>query len=69
MSEIKGQLLGIILVLMIFAVTSGVIATVFKKAGDSITLKSEHTFDGASSVLNYTEPTPSGSGGSQSGTV
>ena len=68
MSEIKGQLLGIILVLMIFAVVSGVIASVFKSASDNITLKAEHTFDGASSVLNYTDPTPS-QGGSTSGTV
>ena len=64
MSEIKGQLLGIILVLMIFAVVSGVVASVFQNASDSITLKSEHAFDGAAETLHYTDPTPSGSGSS-----
>lgn len=60
MSEVKGQLLGLILVLMVFAVVSGVVAKVFADAGESITTKSEHTFDGASTLLNYSEPETSG---------
>ena len=60
MSEIKGQLLGIILVLMIFAAVSGVVALVFKNAGDTITEKAEHTFDDADSTLVFASESTGG---------
>ena len=64
MSEIKGQLLGIILVLMIFAAVSGVVALTFHNAGESITSKTDHAFDGASSALHYTDPASNNNSGS-----
>ena len=36
MSEIKGQLLGILLVLMVFAAVSGAMVTVFTNLGNSV---------------------------------
>lgn len=36
MSEIKGQLLGILLVLMVFAAVSGTMVTVFTNLGNSV---------------------------------
>lgn len=41
MSEIKGQLLGIILVLMLFGTVAGVMTSAFKKLGDTVTEKTE----------------------------
>ena len=67
MSEIKGQLLGIILVLMIFAAVSGVVAIVFNNASQSISNKADHAFDGAASALHYTDPVDNSGSGSGSG--
>ncbi len=41
MSEIKGQLLGIILTISIFGIVATTMATSFKKAGESIGSKVE----------------------------
>lgn len=42
MSEIKGQLLGLVLVLVIFAAVSAGLATVFTSTAGQITTKSEN---------------------------
>lgn len=41
MSEIKGQLLGIVMVLLIFGTVSGVVAGVFAKLKNTINSRSE----------------------------
>ena len=41
MSEIKGQILGVILVLMVFAVVAGTMTTVFNNLSKNITDKVE----------------------------
>ena len=58
MSEIKGQLLGIIMVLIIFGAVSGTIAGVFLNSRETITEKSTNMTSGvettlAQSVLTY----------------
>ena len=59
MSEIKGQLLGIILTLMVFAAVSVTIAAVYKSSAKSVTQRSEGIEDSidteltSSSLLHY----------------
>ena len=57
MSEIKGQLLGIILTLMVFAAVSVTIAAVYRSSADKVTEKANNIENGA-----QTELTPSNSG-------
>ena len=51
MSEIKGQLLGIILTLMVFAAVSVTIAAVYKNAADKVTEKANNIENGAQTEL------------------
>ena len=51
MSEIKGQLLGIILVLVIFGGISLSLATVFSNTADQISEKSEDLGKDASAIV------------------
>jgi len=51
MSEIKGQLLGIIMVLAIFGAISVSLATVFKTQSTVITEKAENVSGDAETVL------------------
>lgn len=51
MSEIKGQLLGIVLVLVIFGAISVTLATVFKSTASSISRKADDPAANAESVL------------------
>ena len=59
MSEIKGQLLGIILTLMVFAAVSVTVAAVYKQSANKVTEKSENIEDAvdtaltANSLLHY----------------
>ena len=59
MSEIKGQLLGIILTLMVFAAVSVTIAAVYKRSASSVTQRSEGIEDSidteltSNSLLHY----------------
>lgn len=55
MSEIKGQLLGIILLLTIFATVSVGIATVFATTRDAMVEKSENVADAAEQVLTVND--------------
>ncbi len=59
MSEIKGQLLGIILVLVVFGAISVTMAQVFKKTGSDIAEKASDPASDAETVINasyvYTE--------------
>lgn len=57
MSEIKGQLLGIILTLMVFAAVSVTIAAVYRSSADKVTEKANNIENGAQAEL-----TPSSSG-------
>ena len=59
MSEIKGQLLGIILVLVVFGAISVTMATVFKKTGAQIAEKADDPAADAETVINAA-PAPSG---------
>ena len=52
MSEIKGQLLGIILVLVVFGAISVTMATVFKKTGADIAERAEDPAADAETVIN-----------------
>ena len=52
MSEIKGQLLGIVMVLLIFGTISGVIAGVFVKLKKTINSQSENMITDVQSDLN-----------------
>ena len=52
MSEIKGQLLGIILVLVVFGAISVTMATVFKSTASSISSKAEDPGANAETVLS-----------------
>ncbi len=52
MSEIKGQLLGIILVLVVFGAISVTMATVFKKTGAEIAEKADDPAADAETVIN-----------------
>lgn len=54
MSEIKGQLLGIILVLMVFGAVSVGLATVFKKTTDTVVEKANTITDGIDTALSTT---------------
>lgn len=51
MSEIKGQLLGIVMVLIIFGSVSAAVATVFAKTRDSITAKANNLTDNFEDLL------------------
>ena len=51
MSEIKGQLLGIIMVLIIFGAVSVTVATIFKDSRDKITEKSNDMTSGVETTL------------------
>lgn len=52
MSEIKGQLLGIVMVLLIFGTVSGVVAGVFVKLKNSINSHSENMITDVQGDLN-----------------
>ena len=52
MSEIKGQLLGIILVLVVFGAISVTMATVFKNTGTKISQKANDPAGDAETVIN-----------------
>ena len=52
MSEIKGQLLGIILTLMVFAAVSVTIAAVYKTTAGKVTQKANNIENGAQTELN-----------------
>ena len=54
MSEIKGQLLGIVMVLLIFGTASGVVAGVFAKLKNTITAHSENMITDVQGDLNST---------------
>ncbi len=51
MSEIKGQLLGIILTLMVFAAVSVTIATVYNQTASKVTEHAQNVEQGASQEL------------------
>ena len=52
MSEIKGQLLGIVMVLLIFGTVSGVVAGVFVKLKNAINSQSQNMITDVQSDLN-----------------
>ena len=52
MSEIKGQLLGIVMVLLIFGTISSVVAGVFVKLRNTITSQSENMITNLEGDLN-----------------
>ena len=52
MSEIKGQLLGVILVLVIFGGISVAMATIFKNTAGQVSSKSEDLGKEAGTVIN-----------------
>ena len=54
MSEIKGQLLGIVMVLLIFGTVSGVIAGVFVRLKNTINSQSQNMVTDVQSDLNAT---------------
>ena len=54
MSEIKGQLLGIVMVLLIFGTVSGVIAGVFVRLKNTINSQSQNMITDVQSDLNST---------------
>ena len=60
MSEIKGQLLGIILTLMVFAAVSVTIAAVYKSTAGKVTEKADNIENGAQTQLDSTNPNSSG---------
>ena len=61
MSEIKGQLLGIILTVMVFGAISVVIANVYNKTAGKAQLYSMHIEENSADELGYDIPTtPSG---------
>lgn len=60
MSEIKGQLLGIILTLMVFAAVSVTIAAVYKSTADKVTEKANNIENGAQTELDTTNPNSNG---------
>ena len=51
MSEIKGQLLGIILVLVIFGTVSVAVAQIFKESKDKMNEQATDIVDGAEDAL------------------
>lgn len=51
MSEIKGQLLGIILTLMVFAAVSVTVAAVYKQSASKVTQRSENIEDAIDTEL------------------
>ena len=53
MSEIKGQLLGMVLVLAIFAVVGGVLYGVFKNTADKIDQKVTSAVEKSYTVTDY----------------
>ena len=55
MSEIKGQLLGIVMVLLIFGTVSGVVAGVFAKLKNTITNKSTTMISDVDEALEQEE--------------
>ena len=60
MSEIKGQLLGIILTLMVFAAVSVTIAAVYKTTAGKVTQKANNIENGAQTELNSNSGQSSG---------
>ena len=55
MSEIKGQLLGIILVLIVFGAISVTMATVFKSTAGQVAERSTNLGDAAEDKFNESE--------------
>ncbi len=55
MSEIKGQLLGIVLVVSVFGVVGGVLVTAFHKSSKAIATKIETDTDPVSSETSANE--------------
>ena len=60
MSEIKGQLLGIILTLMVFAAVSVTIAAVYKSTAGKVTQKANNIENGAQTELQSNSLQPNG---------
>ena len=66
MSEIKGQLLGIILTIVVFGGISVVLANVFNNTSNKVVRYTENIEAGAADEVNYVppsygaEPAPSG---------
>ena len=56
MSEIKGQLLGVILTISIFGIVATTMATSFKKAGESIGSKVENAANTTVTAAAAAEP-------------
>ena len=59
MSEIKGQLLGIILVLIVFGAISVSMAAVFRNTAKQVTDRSNGLGEAVETEMNKTEETPS----------
>lgn len=55
MSEIKGQILGIVLVLVIFGAVSAAIATVFNTTTSAVTEKSKTIVSDTEGLLTVSE--------------
>lgn len=55
MSEIKGQLLGIILTLMVFAAVSVTIAAVYRTSANKVSEKANNIENGAQTELTQPE--------------
>ena len=60
MSEIKGQLLGIILTLMVFAGVSITVANLYSKTAGKVSDYGEHIEEGAADEAGYEIPQPNG---------
>ncbi len=56
MSEIKGQLLGIILTLIVFGAISIVLANVYSSSATKVSLFSEHIETGAVDEIGFSVP-------------
>ena len=55
MSEVKGQLLGIALVLMVFGAVSGVIASIFTNLKTTVKNKADTVLNDANTTLSATD--------------
>ena len=53
MSEIKGQLLGIILVIMVFGIVAAGLSTVFKNLTSSVSSEVAHAVDASYAYMTY----------------
>ena len=60
MGEIKGQLLGIILTIMVFGGVSAVVATVYNTTADKVTRYAENVENDAAIEIDYSIPSNNG---------